>query len=511
VLGQTLGSYTIERELGRGGMGVVYVGRHQLLDRTAAIKVLRSQDQESVQRFFNEARAASAIKHPGIIEIYDYGTTDGNAYIVMELCEGESLTQRIRRERDMPLATVLAIAKHIASTLGAAHAAGIVHRDLKPDNVFVIDDPDIAGGKRIKLLDFGIAKLASADDAPSRTRTGVIMGTPYYMSPEQCRGAGQVDHRTDLYALGCILFEMVCGRIPFRGEGTGDIIGAHLLTPPPSPTSLAPKLPPEVDALILALLAKKPGDRPQSADAVIEAIVRIAGTLSPTLVIARAQVELDPNASTQMPVSGNDATLASGNDGTLAETHVPPVAIPRRRRWWPVALVGLAAVGGIGFAIAMCAGGAPVPIDAPPADAALDVRTPRLVIGTLDGDAMTEGIRAKIRPQLAAQIEKISIHAVSAPTEADRRAGAAGRALEVGGTLKALDFVDGEVRCKFSLWIASYPDENIFASAQGGGRVKPTSTAITEMEIASADCVEVVIEDMLARQILPVFRDHLAK
>ncbi|MCE9573470.1 MAG: protein kinase, partial [Deltaproteobacteria bacterium] len=279
MLGATLGSYSIQRELGRGGMGAVYVGVHALLGRAAAIKVLLpqfSQNQEIVQRFFNEARAATAIRHPGIVEIYDFGfAADGAAFIVMELCDGESLAARLKRHGVLPVAQALATTRQIAGALAAAHKAGIVHRDLKPDNVFLVPDPEVASGERIKLLDFGIAKLAGEQPGMARTQTGALMGTPLYMSPEQCRGAGQVDHRSDLYALGCMLFEMLCGRVPFLGEGAGDIIGAHLLTAPPAPSSLAANIPPEVEALILHLLAKKAVDRPARAEDVVAALARL--------------------------------------------------------------------------------------------------------------------------------------------------------------------------------------------------------------------------------------------
>ncbi len=272
--GTVIGQYRVTRVLGRGGMGMVYEAEHTLLGRTAAVKVLLpdlSSKQEVVQRFFNEARAATAIKHPGIVEIYDFGwTSDGAAFIVMELLQGESL--RTRRTRGaMGYGAALALTRQIAGALAAAHAKGIVHRDLKPDNVYVVPDPEVPGGERIKLLDFGIAKLADSASGQHKTRTGAVIGTPAYMAPEQCRGVA-IDSRADLYSLGCILFELCCGRPPFVGEGEGDVLAAHIHVPPPALSSVARGVPAELEALVHRLLAKPPADRVQTAEEVIRLI-----------------------------------------------------------------------------------------------------------------------------------------------------------------------------------------------------------------------------------------------
>jgi serine/threonine protein kinase len=268
----TIGQYRVTGVIGRGGMGAVYAAEHALLGRPAAIKVLLpelSQRQEIVMRFFNEARAATAIRHPGIVEIYDFGwTPEGAAYIVMEHLEGETLSRRASHAR-LSWQTALAIARQIAGALGAAHAKGIVHRDLKPDNIFLVLDPEVPGGERIKLLDFGIAKLAG-DTAPNVhvTRTGAVMGTPTYMAPEQCRGV-PIDHRADLYALGCILFELCTGRPPFIGEGAGDVLAAHIHVPPPTLATSGVKVPAAVEHLLQRLLTKSPERRIPSAEVLI--------------------------------------------------------------------------------------------------------------------------------------------------------------------------------------------------------------------------------------------------
>src|SRR6185436_13633062 len=247
-----IGQYRITGVLGGGGMGMVYAAEHKLLGRTAAVKLLLpelSSKQEIVQRFFNEARAATAIKHPGIVEIYDFGwTDDGSAYIVMELLQGETLRAR-RKRGPMRLSSALAVTRQMAGALGAAHAKGIIHRDLKPDNVFLVADPEVPGGERIKLLDFGIAKLAVFSSGLHKTRTGAVIGTPAYMSPEQCRGVA-IDARADLYSLGCILFELCTGQPPFVGEGEGDVLAAHIHVPAPKLSSLASGIPKEIEALV---------------------------------------------------------------------------------------------------------------------------------------------------------------------------------------------------------------------------------------------------------------------
>src|SRR5262249_43268735 len=243
-------------------MGNVYLAEHTLIGRRAAVKMLLpelSNNQEIVNRFFNEARSTAQIKHPGLIDIYDFGYhTNKSAFIVMEFLEGESLAARLRRESKLPIALLATIGRQIASALAAAHQKGIVHRDLKPDNVFLVVDVEVQLGVRAKVLDFGIAKLQSEGQggASLKTRTGTVMGTPMYMAPEQCRGAGAVDARADIYSLGCILFEMATGRTPFICEGLGEIIAAQIYQPAPATSSIDPKWSPELDRIILATLSQ---------------------------------------------------------------------------------------------------------------------------------------------------------------------------------------------------------------------------------------------------------------
>src|SRR5581483_8310019 len=266
LIGSEIGSYRVDGKLGQGGMGEVFTATQPLIGKRVAIKVLlpaHSERPELVERFFREARATALLNHPGTVNIFDTGTLpDGRAYLVMDLLEGQSLSARQFSGPITP-PELYSIGRQVADVLDAAHAKGILHRDLKPDNVFLIADKLEPGGVRVKLLDFGIAKLLDAT-AAVKTKTTAILGTPPYMSPEQCRGAGFTDKPTDVYALGCILFEMCCGRTPFVAKGFGDYLAMHVMDAPPKPSSLAP-CDPRLEALILRALAKDAAERPTAA------------------------------------------------------------------------------------------------------------------------------------------------------------------------------------------------------------------------------------------------------
>ena len=322
MLGSAIGNYRIVRKLGEGGMGAVYLGEHTLLGRTAAIKVLLpmlSARQDVVQRFFNEARATTAIHDPGIVQIFDFGyDADGSAFIVMEFLEGTPLDVRLHQLSHLHPIDALRIARQLALSLAAAHAKNIVHRDLKPENVFLVPDHEVVGGERVKILDFGIAKLADDQPGKIKTHTGAIMGTPVYMSPEQCRGAGDLDHRSDIYALGCLLFHLLVGRPPFEGEGMGEILAMHLREPAPPPSSRVPGLTPEIDAVVLRCLAKQPDARFQTMTELATAIGAVLQHLAPGAAAATLVVPYvaggtpPPSQATQpLPAPVTPTTLGS--------------------------------------------------------------------------------------------------------------------------------------------------------------------------------------------------------
>jgi predicted Ser/Thr protein kinase len=269
MIGEQVGAYTIVAELGRGAVGVVYLAQHRHLDRKVAIKFLQggfSDRVDLLDRFFAEARAASMIDHEGIVRVLDCDVhSTGNAYIVMEHLEGESLRRHLASRGRLPVPEAAAIMLKVAEAIAAAHAKGIVHRDLKPDNIFLLGKP--AGA--VKIVDFGIAKLCRSDSGPSRTLAGLVLGTPLYMSPEQARGASTLDVRSDVYSLGCILFELLCGRTPFVSRDTDHLLAAHLHEPPPAAQSLAPAVPGNLSLLVDKMLAKSPLDRPALGGEVI--------------------------------------------------------------------------------------------------------------------------------------------------------------------------------------------------------------------------------------------------
>jgi serine/threonine-protein kinase len=386
--GQEVGEYRIERVLGRGGFGTVYGAIQPVIGKRVAIKVLARKyaaDQDMVSRFAAEARAVNQIHHRNIIDIFSFGQLpDGRHYYVMEHLDGEPLDTYIRTRGAMPLDDAIPVLRSIARALDAAHAKGIAHRDLKPENIFLVHDPD--GGVFPKLLDFGIAKLlAPEDNVMHRTGTGVPIGTPYYMSPEQCRGR-DVDHRTDIYSFGIVSYRLLTGAFPFEADDFVELLFKQVNEQAPPPSAKNPELPASVDTAIAWMMQK---DREQRPATVLEAVNALDPSASVTPGVPRRSSR--PSVS-PLARSGKPDSLALAETGISSEdarSTMLPAAPPSRLK--PVliaAVVVVLAVLGTGIylttrgpevivvdkpvaAVADAAIAAkPEPVTAPPPDAA---------------------------------------------------------------------------------------------------------------------------------------------
>ncbi len=324
---ERIGPYRIVRLLGKGGMGAVYEGVHEAIERRVAIKVLHAElarRQDIATRFFNEARAVNRIEHPGLVQISDYGQLpDGMAYIVMEYLKGETLGQRIKRIGGrLQAGDVIRLGRQVASALAAAHDKDIVHRDLKPDNIMIVPNSDVPGGELSKVLDFGIAKVAEAQggDSEAHTRADALLGTPRYMSPEQCRGGGHTDSKSDVYSLGVIFYELLAGAPPFAGGAHGELIVQHMMQPPPPlQDRVDAATPAALVQLIMRMLLKEKDARPTMRQVVGE-LDRMGGYMSG--VFGTVPLPAGISGSSMGPVTGGPGSIP-GNGSLPGTTGMP--------------------------------------------------------------------------------------------------------------------------------------------------------------------------------------------
>ncbi|HNN92896.1 MAG TPA: serine/threonine-protein kinase [Pseudomonadota bacterium] len=329
---QSIGPYRVIRLLGEGGMGMVYEAIRDDIGARAAVKVLRpefARNADAASRFFNEARAANMIQHAGVVRIFDYGQLpSGEAYLAMEYLEGESLRARLDREVRLSEVDAMRLARQVASALASAHAKNIVHRDLKPENIMLVADAEAPGGERVKVLDFGIAKLDSMAGGSVRTRTNTVMGTPTYMAPEQCRGIKTIGDRADVYALGVLLFEMLSGRPPFIAEAPGDMIGMHMFQPPPMLDTRLPHCDPSLSRLLHTMLLKDPATRPSMND--VAQTLKALGNLSSEVMPMRILAEQD-GGGTGSPSQRRPVPAPPPSQPPLGAAALIPDAVPRSR------------------------------------------------------------------------------------------------------------------------------------------------------------------------------------
>jgi serine/threonine protein kinase len=384
LIGQTIGNYLVTQKVGEGGMGSVYLAEHPTIGKKVALKVLHpefSGNEGVAERFFNEAKAVNNIGHPNIVDIVDYGVIQTGivgrerlVYFIMEYLPGNTLSHLCRAEAPLPPERALSIAMQVADALSASHRQGIIHRDLKPDNVMLQQ----RGRERdfVKLLDFGIAKLSGDTQSSHRTSTNMVMGTPAYMSPEQCEGkASAVDGRTDVYALGIVLYEMLTGRVPFIGEGYGEILMQHL-TQHPIPPSQFRMLPPHVEVVVLKALEKRPDMRYPTMDEFMRAMADPVGfveahggvgqylqrQLMPSTAPIPPVSRLTPSPFTPVPgslsaPSGIYGQQPSGIYGTPAPTTLGAaageVAPGRNKTGFVIASLLVLAAAGVGVAVVL--------------------------------------------------------------------------------------------------------------------------------------------------------------
>ena len=391
LIGELLGGrFLVIKKIGAGGMGAVYRARQEGMDRDVAVKVLLgdlSENDTVLRRFTLEALAVSRLKHPNTIQIFDYGQTPaGNPYIAMELLEGQTLHDVLRKERPLPIRRALRMMAQVAASLGEAHDKGIVHRDLKPENIFLIS---VSGNADfVKVLDFGVAKMRdSKDEKGTLTQAGSIFGTPRYMSPEQC-SAQPVDHRSDIYALGVILFEMITGLPPFQSDQPLTLLLSHVneLPPPPSSIELMGKdgtplrqvIPAEVEELVLKLLEKEPEDRVQTAEDLSRLCQQLAESL-PTAFDARVGEAEAESLGVRLPsmhtMDFPTARTLRMNAGDAAASSAPALSPPPVKKNNALIAVVIGLVVATAAAVAVVNSGTPPPrqivVAAPPPGTAI--------------------------------------------------------------------------------------------------------------------------------------------
>jgi len=349
-VGEVVGEkYRLVRLLGEGGMGSVYEARHDVIGRRFAVKFLHAElasHPEILLRFRREAQAAGSLENENIAAVTDFGSSpDGAPYIVMEFLEGEDLAKTLARNGPLPVARAAHILIQVCRGLFAAHGRGIVHRDLKPENLLLQQRGD--GGDLVKILDFGIAKLKSTEHRPeAATRTGITLGTPYYMPPEQARGQKELDERADIYALGVILFELLSGQKPHNGENYNAILYSILMGAAPRIEQFRPDLPPELAAVVHRAMAGEANQRYQSVSELSQALAPFTGrSMTPAPTLSNESTVMAPHSASGVGAqSARSVSSGSGTRAPVAFTPNPSMPLPAPQKSHAGLWAGLAAV-----------------------------------------------------------------------------------------------------------------------------------------------------------------------
>jgi serine/threonine-protein kinase len=424
------GKYRLTRLLGRGGMGAVWEGTHTSLGTRVAVKFIDAEYAESPEarsRFENEARAAAKLRSKHVVEVYDHGVSeDARPFIVMEFLQGEPLDKRLDRVGRLPPKETAHIIVQVCRALTKAHAAGVVHRDLKPENVFLVWD-DEEGTDVVKVVDFGIAKFTDAalGASSSSTRTGSVLGTPHYMSPEQARGLRNVDYRSDLWSVAVIAYRCIVGLMPFDGEAVGDLLVKLCTAPIPVPSQLVPGIPPGFDAWVAKALTREPAERFASAAQLAESLAAVcglslrgqfagggSGAYSALAAGARSAFGTDPNGRAQ------SAQAASSSTGAPTTQTPAPALSPVVQRTGTGAIIAAAfaalVVLGIGGAVAF------KKLSAPPAPQLVATTTPVAPAAPTPqaaGSAVAPPASASVPPPAAVASAPPTLHALPAPVK----------------------------------------------------------------------------------------------
>jgi len=485
LLGKILNErFKVIETLGAGGMGRVYKAMQQPLDRPVALKVLNPQygqdkDPGFQRRFFLEASVTAKLRHPNTVTVIDYGKTeDGIYYIAMEYLEGQTLSQLLTQVGPLPWPRALTIAQQIARSVREAHKIGLIHRDLKPANVMVLNqetDHDV-----VKVLDFGLVKSFLPDNGQvpadvSLTQAGVILGSPQYMAPEQARNIA--DPRSDVYSLGVVLYQMLLGRPPFLAEQSIDIIVKHLNEPPPAFSAIWPNhtIPPEVEALVMKCLAKRPADRFDSMDGVLDSIRRASANAGVSGVFSgpRSFTGMHGTGAHSGPLTGPVASPSSGSGASTMslDISVEEPNARKRRNSLPMALFGGSVLLGVGVVLmlALRTPSAPAPVVLP-----LEPQLPvasKPVTPTPEVVAKAEPEKTEARPAeppAPAEPQPSLVRFVIASEPSGARVMHAGRSLgETPLELQVPADEQGHARAELTFELAGYPRATVTAEGEG--------------------------------------------